>query len=85
MLASLIINFQASLARPENRHQNPLGNPDLKGKDGDVNEQREKFRGVSYRAVVYRVGMDDPEERILPSQPFEFSINQHAQRAKDRK
>jgi len=69
----------------EDREQNPLGNPDLKSKDAEIYEQGEKLRRVSDRAVVYRIGVNDPENGVLPTQPLKLPIYQRAQGGKDYK
>jgi hypothetical protein len=80
------MDFQASIPwRRKISDQRPLRNPDLKCKHAKIDQHREEFRGVMNLPVVDGMRMRDPEERILPTQPFKTPVHNNAQNVKSGK
>jgi hypothetical protein len=63
----------------ENGDQQPFRDPDLKGENPEVDRQGEELRGIPDLVVMDRMGMEDPEQGVLPPEPFQVRVGQHAE------
>jgi hypothetical protein len=69
----------------ENGDEHPFRDPDLKGENPKVDHQGEEFRGIPDLVVMDRMGMEDPEQGVLPLDPFQVRVGQHAEEDEDGK
>src|SRR5579862_3151462 len=61
----------------ENRDRDPFCDPDLKSEHPRIDEDGEEFRGVAHMPDFDGMGMNHPEKRILPTEPFQPAVNQN--------